>query len=110
MLREEVACFKRLAALPDEQPVNDVWALVRSRTRPRTLRPLVWLHGLVATNMRKAATASVALAVMAIGFYNVTMVNPQPPAFSNHPPVVAVYSDDPLGGHTDAIIDSIDDM
>jgi len=57
------------------------------------------------------ATASIALAVLAVGIYNVVLVNPQPVA---SPPgqkvIIAVYSDDPIGGHTDAIIDSIDDM
>lgn len=109
VLREEIACFKRLACVPDEQPVHDVWALVRSRTRPSHVRPLVWLHGLVATNLRKAASATVALAVLAIGFYNVVLVNPEPTSPPNRT-VIAVYSDDPLGGHTDAVIDSIDDM
>lgn len=113
MLREEIAFAKRLDTLPKEQPVNDVWALVRSRTKPRTLRPLVWLHALVSTNVRRAATVSVTLAVLAICLYNMTAVPTQQPvadAPKSHPPVVAVYSDDPLGGHTDAIIDSIDNM
>lgn len=111
VLREETALFKLLARLPDEQPHNDVWALVRSRTKPSRVRPLVLLHGLVATTLRKAATASVALAVLAVGLYNVVLVNPQPTANPpDHRIIIAVYSDDPLGGHTDAVIDSIDDM
>lgn len=110
VLREETALFKRLARVPDEQPCHDVWALVRSRTRPNRVRPLVWLHGLVATNLRRAATASVALAVLAVGVYNVVLVNPQPTSAPDQKIIIAVYSDDPIGGHTDAVIDSIDDM
>lgn len=111
VLREEIAFAARLDSLPEEQPVDDVWALVRSKTRPRTVRPLVWLHGLVSTNVRRVATASVVLAALSVGFYNLVVVQPQTVADQHsRPPVVAVYSDDPLGGHTDAVIDSIDDM
>jgi anti-sigma factor RsiW len=110
VLREETALFKRLARLPEEEPCNDVWALVRSRTKPSRVRPLVLLHGLVATTLRKAATASVALALLAIGLYNVVLVNPQPTNPPGQKIIIAVYSDDPIGGHTDAVIDSIDDM
>lgn len=75
------------------------------------MRPLVWLHSLVATNLRKAATATVLVAVLALGFYNILTVAPQEPvAKYDNAPRVAVYSDDPVGGHTDAVIDSIDAM
>ena len=105
-----MACFRTLASVPDEQPGHDVWTLVRSRTKPNRVRPLVWLHGLVATNLRRAATAMVAVALLAVGYYNVVLMNPQPPTSPNQTTVVTVYSDDPLGGHTDAVVASIDDM
>jgi hypothetical protein len=110
VLREETACFGMLAGMPDEQPVHDVWALVRSRTKPKAVRPLIWLHGLVATNLRRAATATVACAVLGLAVYNVVLVNAPAPIDQPGHAVIAVYSDDPLGGHTDAVIDSIDDM
>ena len=109
-LREEMACFEMLAAVPDEQPPHDVWMLLRSRTRPTRVRPLVWLHGLIATNVRKAATATIAVALLAVGYYNVMLVNPETPTGPKPSVVVTVYSDDPLGGHTDAVLASIDDM
>lgn len=107
LLKQEAAFARRLESMPDEQPKNDVWLLLRLRTRPSTVRPLVWLHTLVATNLRKATTAAVLVVVLALGFYNV-MVGPPPQP--NPAPIVAVYSDDPVGGHTDAVIDSIDEM
>lgn len=111
VLKEEVEFSQRLSSIPDEQPCHDVWALVRSRTRPTRVRPLVWLHSLVSTNLRRAATATVAVSVLGLAFYAANLTNPPPPQVTAHkPPIVAVYSDDPLGGHTDAVIDSIDDM
>jgi len=113
VLEEEIAFSQRLGSIPDEQPCNDVWALVRSQTRPKRVRPLVWLHSLVSTSVRRIATATtVAAVVIGFGFYSASVVNtpPAPVAQVQKPPVVAVYSDDPLGGHTDAVIDSIDDM
>jgi len=109
VLKEEIEFSRRLSSMPDEQPYHDVWALIRSRTRPKRVRPLVWLHSLVATNLRRAATTTIAVAVLGFAFYNTTTVSP-PPQVIQKPPVVAVYSDDPLGGHTDAVIDSIDEM
>lgn len=104
-----MATYEKLARIAEVSPPHDVWALVRSRTKPRRVRPLVWLHSLIATNLRKAATAAIAMALLAVGFYNVVLVNPEP-STSKPPVVVTVYSDDPLGGHTDAVVASIDDM
>lgn len=109
LLRQEMATYEKLARIAEVSPPHDVWALVRSRTKPRRVRPLVWLHSLIATNLRKAATAAIAMALLAVGFYNVVLVNPEP-STSKPPVVVTVYSDDPLGGHTDAVVASIDDM
>ena len=109
MLQEEIASFHMLASIPEEKPQHDVWALVRSRTKPRLSLPFPILHGLFATNLRKAVTASITAAVLAFGFYNVTLVTHQHPV-NPHPPVVAVYSDDPIAGHTAAVMASIDEM
>jgi len=101
----------QLALITDEQPRNDVWALVRSRTRPKTLRPLVWLHSLVATNMRRAATATVAVVLILVAIYGVTFINPEPSqTVRQNVHVVAVNTDDPLAHHTDAMIDYIDNL
>lgn len=111
MLREEVRLYKQLSRLPDEQPHNDVWALVRSRTRRKRIRPLVTLHSMVATSFRRIATASVALILLTIGAYNLALLHVEPPPAPTEQQVIAaVYSDDPIGGHTDAVIDSIDGM
>ncbi len=109
LLRQEMATFAKLADMPDEQPAHDVWMLVRSQTKPKRVRPLVWLHGMVATNVRRAATAAIAVALLAVGYYNVVITPPEPPG-PKPPVVVTVYSDDPVGGHTDAVVASIDDM
>ncbi|MGI6296130.1 MAG: zf-HC2 domain-containing protein [Armatimonadota bacterium] len=110
VLQEEVALFARLSGIPEEQPRNDVWALVRSRTR-RSALPLSRLRGLLSTGLRKKMAAASAAAVLAaIGLYNLAATPPQTPAQPEQKVVVAVYSDDPLGGHTDAVIDSIDKM
>lgn len=114
VLKEEIEFSQRLSSMPDEQPCHDVWALVRSRTRPKRVRPLVWLHSLVSTGIRRAATATVAIGLVGFAFYSMntvtTTATAHKPETGTRPPVVAVYSDDPLGGHTDAVIDSIDDM
>lgn len=112
MLQDEIAFSTRLISSADEQPRNDVWALVRARTKPRTIRPLVWLHGLMAMNIRKAAAAAVTVAVLLITFYSTSLVNNPTPQPSPKPqaPVIAVNSDDPIGNHTDAVIDYIGDM
>jgi len=110
VLKDESELSELLSSVPDEQPRNDVWALVRSRTRPRTIRPLVWLHSLVSTSARRAATAGIAAAAVFAFYATSNLKPPAPQPMVQNPPVVAVYSDDPLGGHTDAVIDSIDDM
>ncbi len=109
MLKEELDTFEALAAIPEHKPSADVWMLVRSRTKPSRLRPLVWMHALIATNARKAATAAIA-ALLAIGYYNAAVITPGVNQEPKTQTVVTVYSDDPLGGHTDAVVASIDDM
>ncbi len=114
MLEEEVAFSKRLAALPSEQPTKDVWPMVQARIKSRRLSPAIWFHDLVTARTRKLAAAAVAAAVMAVTVY--VALPPQ------HPPdvpgirsartttVMVKWSDDPLAGHTDAMVDSIDQL
>ncbi len=113
LLEEEMALSARLSDLPDHAPVNDVWALVRARTKPRAFRPMAWLGALRGTPVvvRRAVAAAAVAAVVAFGIYT-TM--PEPPAAPNapNPPrtVTVKWSDDPLGGHTDAMVKYIDNM
>ncbi len=111
MLQEEVELIRELSRLPDEQPHNDVWTLVRSRAR-RDALPLSLLRGMLSADLRKKVAAASAVAVLAaFGLYNLAPISPQPAlAPTEQKVIVAVYSDDPLGGHTDAVIDSIDKM
>ena len=114
LLQEELAFARRLSALPAEQPANDVWALVRARTRPRMIRPLAWLRGLAdaSAGLKRAVAATAVAAVAAVTIYsfNIQQVDekePLPPPSSG---VVVTWSDDPLGGHTDALVEFIDKM
>lgn len=110
LLEEEVAFSKSLAAIPQEHPVNDVWPLICARTTPK-FSPIIMLRKMMATNIRKATAASVAVAVAAIAIYSVKPIDQIPnekPA--KHHTITVKWSDDPLGNNTDAIIESINDM
>ncbi len=114
LLEEEMAFSAKLAAVPVEAPANDVWALVRARTRPRTLRPLAWLRSFVAAPVviRRAVAAVAAAAVVAVTAYS---FRPEPPpavpSKNMVPAAITVkWSDDPLGDHTDAMVKYIDNM
>ena len=113
-LGEEAAFAGELAAMPEEGPANDVWALVRARTKPRRVRPLVWLRGLVGTGARRATAAAVAaaLALVLIVVVSLNTVQHQPDnsASQGENLVTVKWSDDPLGDNTDAMIDFIDNM
>ena len=118
LLEEETAFARRLSALPVEEPANDVWALVRARTRPRMFRPLAWLRGFagLSSGLKRAISATALTAVAAVTIYSfnfnlqtVAKHDPVPPPDPKG--VVAVkWSDDPIGGHTDALVEFIDKM
>ena len=115
LLQEELAFARRLSALPAEQPANDVWALVRARTRPRMIRPLAWLRGLAdaSAGLKRAVAATAVAAVAAVTIYSFNVQQPPPdrPLVKPSQGVVTVkWSDDPLGGHTDALVEFIDKM
>ncbi len=115
LLQEELAFARTLSALPMEQPTNDVWALVRTRTRPRIIRPLAWLRGLSDSSaaFKRTIAATAVAAVAAVTVYSFTLVQtPRDEVVQPAPrPVVAIkWSDDPLGNHTDALVDCIDGM
>ena len=113
MLEQEAAFAGKLRELPDVEPMNDVWALVRAQTKPRRLALLSWLRGAPAY-ARRAMAASAVVALVAVGLigYNLRP-QPQTPAVQNPTSVSAVavkWTDDPLGDRADAMVASIDDM
>ncbi len=107
----------RLASLPDEKPCNDVWALVRVRTKPKVFRPLAWLQFISSTpgNILKKATAAVVAVTLALLLYGfiLQLIN-QPvtskPQIVEKSAVTVKWSDDPLGNHTDAMVKFISNM
>lgn len=62
-------------------------------------------------NVRKAAATAMAVVVLVIAFYSVMFVNNAPqPQTKSQASVIAVNSDDPIGNHTDAVIEYIDNI
>lgn len=110
-MEEEVAFSKCLSALPDAQSVKDVWPVIMEQTAPRRVRPLAWLNGVFATNLRRTAVAAAAVTVLFVSVYGLKPDQPAPSQDHRQAKVVTVnWSDDPLGKHTDAMLDYIDNM
>ncbi|MCL5105334.1 MAG: zf-HC2 domain-containing protein [Armatimonadetes bacterium] len=109
LLEDEAAFAGRLGTLPYEQAANDVWALVRARTKPSRFRSVLLPDKLTTRFGRIAATTVAAAAILATAY---SLKTPAPPTQPDNtrPISVAVVSDDPLGGHSDAMIDVIDNM
>ena len=110
MLEQEVAFAGKLAELPEVEPVNDVWALVRAQTKPRRLPILSWLRGAPSYARRVvAATAVAAVVGITLFTYN---IKPEPPVIKKPPTetVAVKWTDDPLGDRADAMVKSIDEM
>ncbi|MGC8863000.1 MAG: zf-HC2 domain-containing protein [Armatimonadota bacterium] len=115
LLAEELAFWHRLSALPMEEPRNDVWALVRTRTRPRMLRLPAWARGFTGTRaaLRRAIAAAAVAVVAAVTVYSFAVLPPDQPGAVQAPPagvVTVKWSDDPLGGHADALVECMDKM
>lgn len=109
LLKEEIDFHRNLADLPEERPANDIWALVRTRTKPTRLRAPLALLGRMPIVLRRAVCAAAAVAVMAVGFYSLKPADHQ--SAQKIPTTVTVkWSDDPIGGHTDAMVNFIDEM
>lgn len=97
--------------MPDEQPANDVWTLVRARTRPRRLWLADRLVQVLSSNLRRLSVASIAVAIALIAILMLGPVDKRQPASIERPAdVVVKWSDDPLGDHTDAVVKLIDEM
>ena len=111
LLDEEIAFSRRLSEFPDEAPANDVWALVRARTKPARFRPVSWLRAITATGIRRATAAAVAAAIVLVAFFAFNPADRTPDIKPRPTDTVKVkWSDDPLGGQTDAMIEFIDNM
>jgi hypothetical protein len=105
-----------LSALPVEEPLNDVWALVRAQTKPRQFA-IHWLRDFVsrATIVRKAVALTAVVGVVCGMIYTGAQAPDQSkqavtPRQQSATAVAVGWSDDPLGGHADAMVKVIDDM
>lgn len=113
LLQEELAFSGRISALPPVEPANDVWALVRSRTRRRAVTwtaaaELLFGHTLI----RRTVAATAALGIIAVTLYTglVPREDRIPAVRTTHSAVAVGWSDDPLGEHSDAVVKFIDDL
>lgn len=104
--------FRRLSGTAEKDPRNDVWALVRSRTQRKRPVSQVLVDGVASAGFRWIASSAAVIALVTIGIYSLAVRDiPQTKVPTEQANViVAVYSDDPIAGHTDAVIDSIDNM
>ncbi|MEN6582239.1 MAG: zf-HC2 domain-containing protein [Armatimonadota bacterium] len=112
VLREEVEFASQLSAIPVEEPINDVWTLVRAQTKPGRISPLAWLSGLMKSGVRRAAVAVVTVALL---LFIVMTLKPAPQQVAKQDltpksSVAVKWSDDPMGSQTDAMIEFIDNM
>lgn len=101
ILEEEMAFACKLAAIPEEKPVNDVWALVRIKTKPRGLHlGFVWnAVGVRARRLVALGAALIAVVAFACSFNEPVSVPTRPLG-----KVIVVASDDPLAKQTDTMI------
>ena len=112
-MREETAIAARLSRLPAAEPLNDVWALVRARTRPRESMLPGWLVGANQWYRRAAATALVACVVVAgVLAFRSPAVSPEQVVEQVKPPsaVAVQWSDDPLGHENDVMMSYLSNM
>ena len=111
LLAQEVSFDRTLAGLPEEMPANDVWALVRMRTKPRRFRPLAALEIMVNTKVRRVVAATATMAAVLGAFFIVNWPTNPPPIPPTTPQVkVVAVSDEPFAQHTDAMFDVIEKM
>jgi hypothetical protein len=115
LLADELEFWRRLSALPMEEPANDVWALVRARTRPRMIRLPSWVRSLAGAPaaVRRTVAAAAVVAVAAVTVYSFAVLPPersQPVKTAPEGVVTVKWSDDPLGGHADALVECMDKM
>jgi len=114
LLKEEVAFSRRLDSLDCVQPENDVWALVRAKTKPSRWHMLTALGSFMRGGYRLMAAAAVALLLFAAVF-SFTLTNnqqksPEMSAQVKSSVTQVKWSDDPMGNQTDATIEYINNM
>jgi len=113
LVQGELDLVARLGSVPMVSPENDVWALIRARTRPRLFRDFgrTRVAAALAPFYRFAALATV-LIVLAYSLFSL---------FSNgaghttkpdgvQTGMLVQWSDDPVGTHTSELVSFIDDM
>ena len=111
LLEDEAAFAGQLSVMPYEQAANDVWALVRARTKPSRFRSIAALPKMLTARVaRMTAVAVAAGAILATAYSLKPPAPPTQPNITRPGVTVAVVSDDPLGSHSDAMIDVIDKM
>jgi hypothetical protein len=115
MLKQEINFSAKIAAIPDVQPTNDVWALVRAQTKPKTIRPIAWLAGLsnISVNVRRAVAAVAISAIVAFSLYSIKPEAPTQTSVNREVHTTATtvkWADDPLGNHSDAMVEFINNM
>ncbi len=110
MLNEEIKLASRLASLPAEEPSTGVWNIIQAKTKPKTYSPFAWLSIINSFNLRKAAVAAVAIVLLLVAFYAFRPEENKP--VPNEVPIsqLVMWSDDPMGKHTDAIVEYISNM
>ncbi|MGQ9579427.1 MAG: zf-HC2 domain-containing protein [Armatimonadota bacterium] len=117
LLREEVAFAARLSAVPLEVPRNDVWALIRARTRPRILSPFAWLGRIRGAKVfvKRATAVAAVFCVAAVALYSTKLHDKDFKSISSEKAgvgsvITVKWSDDPLGAHREALVECIDGM
>lgn len=107
ILEEEMAFACKLAAIPEEKPVNDVWALVRVKTKPRGLYlGFVWN----AVGIRARRLVAIGAVLIAVVAFACSFNQPVPEPTRPQGTLVVVASDDPLARQTDTMIDIMERM
>ncbi len=124
LLDEEIAFSNMLSSIPKQSPANDVWALVRSRIKPRrSLSNRV--ISIFRTRIFIRAAALIACAASFLGFYILSgrnvdnnTVKPTPVTVNQQQKqtepetstLLVKWSDDPVGDHTDATLKIIEEL
>jgi len=111
-----MATAARLRQLPCEEPINDVWALIRARIKPKPSFVPGWISGVNVWYRRAAATALAAAVILG------GVVAFRPPAQNvnssniatrpgNQPSNVTVqWADDPLDHQNDTMMAFLSNM
>ena len=113
VLQGEQAIAARLSQFPAEEPLNDVWALVRARTKPRQSILPGWVTGINVWYRRAAATA-LAVGVIAAGVASFHQSAQKPDSGiteAKGPSAVLVqWTDDPLDHKNDVMMSYLSNM